>query len=136
MEHGLERPETAADPSAAGDGGVPAGLLAAGGLLGGVAAMSCCILPLGLFSVGVSGAWIGTLTSLAPYQPLIVAITLAALGAGFWLVYRRPATACAEGAACARPLPRRAVKTALWASTAMVAAAFGFNLIAPILLGA
>jgi mercuric ion transport protein len=34
-------------------------LLAVGGLLGGVAAPSCCILPLVLFGLGVSGAWIG-----------------------------------------------------------------------------
>ena len=44
-------------------------LMAAGGLLGALAASSCCILPLVLFSLGVSGAWIGNFTQLAPYQP-------------------------------------------------------------------
>src|SRR5260221_7710285 len=44
-------------------------LVAAGGLLGAVAASSCCIVPLILFGLGVSGAWIGNLTRLAPYQP-------------------------------------------------------------------
>ncbi len=34
-------------------------LVAAGGILGALAASSCCILPLVLFSLGISGAWIG-----------------------------------------------------------------------------
>ncbi len=44
-------------------------LAVAGGFLGALAASSCCILPLVLFSLGVSGAWIGNFTQLAPYQP-------------------------------------------------------------------
>ena len=51
-------------------------LMAAGGLLGAVAASSCCILPLALFGLGVSGAWIGNFTRLAAYQPLCVPKTL------------------------------------------------------------
>jgi mercuric ion transport protein len=42
-------------------------LVAMGGLLGAVAASSCCVLPLVLFGLSVSGAWIGNLTQLAPY---------------------------------------------------------------------
>ena len=33
-------------------------LVAAGGVIGALAASSCCILPLVLFGLGVSGAWI------------------------------------------------------------------------------
>ena len=40
---------------------------AAGGMLGALAASSCCILPLALFTLGISGAWIANLTALAPY---------------------------------------------------------------------
>src|SRR6266851_5223734 len=57
-------------------------LLAAGGVLGALAASSCCIVPLVLFSLGVSGAWIGNLTRLAPYQPYFIAATAACLGYG------------------------------------------------------
>lgn len=39
-------------------------LVAAGGILGALAASSCCIIPLVLFSLGISGAWIGNLTAL------------------------------------------------------------------------
>ena len=37
----------------------PERLLAAGGLLGALAASSCCVLPLALFSLGVSGVKAG-----------------------------------------------------------------------------
>jgi mercuric ion transport protein len=109
--------------------------LAAGGVLGAVASSSCCIVPLVLFSLGLGGAWIGNLTALAPYQPIFVAITLVFLGTGFYLVYLRPKRACAEGKACARPLPSRIVRTSLWLATVLVATALAFPYIAPTLLG-
>ena len=63
-------------------------LIVAGGLLGALGASSCCILPLVLFSLGVSGAWISNFTRLAPYQPYFLAVTMGCLGYGYWLVYR------------------------------------------------
>ena len=59
--------------------------MAAGGILGALAASSCCIVPLVLFGLGVSGVWIGNLTRLAPYQPCFIVATLGFLGAGYWL---------------------------------------------------
>ena len=108
--------------------------VAAGSVLGAVAASSCCILPLVLFSLGAGGAWIGSLTALAPFQPMFIAVTLGFLGYGYWLVYRKPKAACAEGAACGRPMPDRIVKLALWLASALVAAAIAFPYVAPILL--
>jgi mercuric ion transport protein len=109
-------------------------VLALAGLLGALAASSCCILPLILFSLGVSGAWIGNFTQLAPYQPYFIAATLAFLGYGYWLVYRSSTAACAEGEACAKPLPNRLVKIGLIVATALVMAALIFDLLAPLLL--
>src|SRR5256714_15049586 len=86
-------------------------LIAAGGLLGALAASSCCILPLVLFGLGVSGAWIGNFTRLAAYQPYFLAATLACLGYGYWLLFRSSKLACAHGEAWPRPLPHRIVKT-------------------------
>nr|WP_255561580.1 mercuric transporter MerT family protein [Pseudohoeflea sp. DP4N28-3] len=110
------------------------GMLAAGGLLGAIVASSCCILPLVLFSLGISGAWIGNLTALAPYQPVFAVVTLGLLGYGHYLVYWKPRR-CAEGDACARQLPDRAVKVALWSATMLIAAALVFPYAAPALLG-
>jgi mercuric ion transport protein len=109
-------------------------LIAAGGLLGALAASSCCILPLAMFGLGVSGAWIGNFTRLAPYQPYFIAATLAFLGYGYWLVYRSGTRACVGGDACARPLPNRIVKASLILATLLVVAALGLDFIAPLLL--
>jgi mercuric ion transport protein len=109
-------------------------LMAAGGLLGALAASSCCILPLVLFSLGVSGAWIGNFTKLALYQPYFIAATIACLGYGYWLVYRASKVACADGEACARPMPNRLVGLGLILATVLVIAAVGFDFLAPLLL--
>lgn len=109
-------------------------LVAAGGILGAIAASSCCIAPFVLFSLGVSGAWIGNLTALAPYQPYVIAATLACLGYGYWLVYRPREVGCAEGTACARPLPNHFVKASLVLATVFVAGAIAFDLLGPLLL--
>jgi mercuric ion transport protein len=106
-------------------------MIAAGGFLGALAASTCCIIPLILFSLGISGAWIGNLTALEPYKPIFIVITLGFLGYGYWMVYRKP-KACAEGETCARPLPSRLVKTALWASTILIVIALFWNWIAPV----
>lgn len=99
-----------------------------------MAASSCCILPLLLFSLGISGAWIGNFTQLAPYKPYFVTATLIFLGLGYWLVYRSSKLVCAEDEACARRLPNQLVKITLVAATVLVIAAFGFDYIAPYLL--
>ncbi|KUM25590.1 mercury transporter MerT [Mesorhizobium loti] len=111
-------------------------MVAAGGVLGALAASACCIVPLILFSLGIGGAWIGNLTALAPYKPLFVAGTTGLLGYGYYLVYWKPRRACAEDAACARPIPSRLVQVALWFATVLVAAAFAFDYVAPVLLAA
>ena len=109
-------------------------MLAIGGLLGALAAASCCIMPLVLFGLGVSGAWIGNLTRLAPYQPIFIVVSLACLGAGAWLTRRESKRACAEGKACARPLPNRLVKTALIVAALLVVAAISFDFLGPLFL--
>jgi mercuric ion transport protein len=109
--------------------------LAAGGVLGALAASACCIAPLVLLGLGITGAWIANLTALAPYQPLFVVITLAFLLAGFVLVYRKPKAACSTAGSCQRPISTRTTKIALWGATILIAAAIAFPYLAPLLLG-
>jgi mercuric ion transport protein len=109
-------------------------LAAAGSLIGALAASSCCILPLVLLGLGASGAWIGDLTRMAPYQPYIIALTVTLLTCGYWLVYRASRLECADGAACAHPLPRRLVKAGLIVATALVVAAIAFDTLVPLVL--
>jgi mercuric ion transport protein len=109
-------------------------LAAAGGIIGALAASSCCILPVLLFSLGIGGAWIGSFTRLAPYQPYFIAGTLAFLGAGYWLVHRASKATCSPGDACAHPLPNRLVKIVLVTATIIVITAWGFDYVAPLIL--
>lgn len=105
-----------------------------GGLLGALAASSCCILPLVLVLIGVSGAWIGSLTALSVYQPYFAVFTLICLGSGYYLVYRKPEAACTTKS-CQPVIPSRFVKIGLWMATALVLAALLFSWLAPNLLG-
>ena len=62
-----------------------------------VAASACCTIPLALVSLGIGGAWIGSLTALAPYRWIFVALAVGALGyAGYneWQLSRRPDCDC------------------------------------------
>lgn len=107
---------------------------AAGGVVGALAASACCIVPLVLFSLGVGGVWVGRLAALSPYQPWFIGFAAVSIGYGFWQVYRRPKAACAEDAACARPLPRRLVKTVLWSATILTAIAAVYPFVVPYIL--
>lgn len=107
------------------------GWFATGGVLGAILASTCCIGPLVLVSLGVSGAWIGNLTALEPYKPYFIAATLVLLGLGFWQVYFRRKPACEEGSYCARPQSSLITKAALWIATILIALAATIDLWAP-----
>jgi len=109
------------------------GWLAAGGLAGAVLASSCCIVPLLLVTLGVSGAWIGNLTVLEPYKPWFAGMALVFIGLGFRQVYFKAQAACADGSYCARPLSAPVTKAALWGATALVLMALTINWWAPFL---
>jgi mercuric ion transport protein len=99
--------------------------LAVGGLLGAVGAASCCVIPFALFLAGVSGAWIGNLTALEPYQPIFAAVSLAFIGAGAWRLRKKRQVACADGY-CATPRSDRIAKIGLIAAATLVVIAVGF----------
>lgn len=107
-------------------------IAAAGSLLAAVLASSCCIGPLLLVTLGVSGAWIGNLTALEAYQPVFVLITVAFLAIGFWQVYFKSKQACLDGSACAKPISGRLVKAVLWAATGLVVLAMTIDYWAPL----
>jgi mercuric ion transport protein len=109
-------------------------LLAAGGLLGALAASSCCLVPLVLFAIGIGGAWIGNLTRLASYQPYFVGIAVVCLGGGYWLRQRAQRLACAEDRACVRPLPLRIVDIGLIVAIVLVTGALAVDFLGPLFL--
>ena len=127
-DHATEFVSRAARSRAAADDKVKKGLISGLSVLGAIGASSCCVIPFALFALGISGAWIGNLTALAPYKPIFVVATLGFLALGFYLVYRRPkVVACADGSYCARPASHRIAKTGLWIATVLVLMAMTFS---------
>ena len=117
------------------DGRTKKTIFASGGMLGALAMSSCCILPLVLFSLGVTGAWIGNLAALYPYKMYFLVPTAALLAGGFYTVYQKPkAAAYEEGSYCATPISDRFNKAVLWVSSVLVLAALAFPYFAPLLL--
>jgi hypothetical protein len=63
-------------PASTPDEGAKQGRWIAGGaLIGAVLASACCIVPLVLVMLGISGAWIANLTALEPYKPYVTSIS-------------------------------------------------------------
>ena len=95
-------------------------LLGAGGLLAGLAASSCCVLPLTLAALGIGGTWLSTLNGVAAYEMYFRVAAIILLAAGFWLVYAPPKIAAPE-ATCPVAPSQKLSKTLLWTGAAVVA---------------
>ena len=81
-------------------------------LVGGVAAIlasTCCLGPLVLVALGLSGAWIGNLTLLEPYRPFFIGGAVLALFFAGGRIFRPPHD-CQPGELCAVPRTRRIYK--------------------------
>ncbi len=107
-------------------------IAATGSVIGAILASSCCIVPLVLVTLGVSGAWIGNLSVLEPYKPIFATVTFVFLGFGYWQVYRKREVACEEGSYCATPSSDRIAKGALWIATILVLLALTIDFWAPL----
>jgi mercuric ion transport protein len=110
--------------------GRKAGGLLAFAVLASLLASTCCVLPLVLVLVGITGAWMVHLTALKPLAPFAIAITLGALGWAGWLLFR-PAAACSvEDQDCATTRP--AMRRLFIGCAVFIALLLGFPLIAPL----
>ncbi|MGY2491348.1 mercuric ion transporter MerT [Cupriavidus sp. CP313] len=106
------------------------GALAAGGLAA-ILASTCCLGPLVLVALGVSGAWIGNLTLLEPWRPAFIGTALVALLIAGRRIFR-PAAACRPGEVCAIPQVRAACKLIFWIVVSLVLIALGFPYVLPL----
>ena len=105
----------------------------AGGLIAAILASVCCLGPLVLVMIGVSGAWISNLTLLEPYRPLFIGVAIVFMGLAWRRIYRAPAaTECEPGTLCALPQTNRAYRAMFWVVSALVLLALGFPYLAPL----
>lgn len=84
-----------------------------GAVAAALAASACCIIPMALAVVGVSGAGFGSV--FAPYRALFLVGTAIALGVGFWMAYRPTKDECG----CEAPRRRRGARVTLWITTVL-----------------
>ena len=91
------------------------GLTVVGAVVSGFLASVCCIGPLVLAMLGIGGA--GLLARFEVYRPIFTAATLALLGAGFWLAYRKPKLVEGDGCGCEYPKASRVGRALLWGAT-------------------
>ena len=103
-----------------------------GAILAAITASVCCVGPLVLLGLGVSGAWIGNLTALEPFRPIFAVLAFGFLGLAFYRLYRRPkAEECDEGSYCANPRADRINKTVLWIVTVAIVGLLAFPYVTP-----
>jgi mercuric ion transport protein len=98
--------------------------LAASGLAA-ILASACCVGPLVLVMLGISGAWVANLQALEPYRPILLGLAAVALFFAWRGIYRAPAV-CEPGAVCASPQVRRIYKVVFVVVAALVLVALTF----------
>lgn len=97
------------------------------GLIAAIVASVCCVGPLLLVGLGISGAWISNLTAFEPYRPIFIALTFMFLGLAFYKVYRKPkAKNCEPGSYCATQKKDKINKVVLWSITILIMGMFIF----------
>ena len=113
------RAELKADSAGPSRTGARAGLV--GIVAAGIAGSLCCLGPLLLVSVGISGAWISNLTLLEPYKWIFILATLGFMGYAWKKIYRAPPAAeCEPGTLCALPQTNRRYRVLFWIASVLV----------------
>jgi mercuric ion transport protein len=102
------------------------------GVVTAVGASVCCVAPLVLLALGISGAWVSTLTALEPVRPVFIGLTLLFLGLSFRKVYLNPQQPCVPGAACANPHTVKRQRSMFWAVTVLALALLAVPWVAPL----
>ncbi len=103
------------------------------GTVAAVTASVCCVGPLVLLMLGVSGAWIGYLTAFEPYRPVFVGVTLAFLGLAFRRLYLVPRV-CAPGQVCAAPAHLKKQRVLFWTVSTLLVALLAFPAFVPLFI--
>lgn len=103
------------------------------GVLAAVGASVCCVGPLLLLTLGIGGAWVGTLTAFEPFRPCLMVITLVFLAIAFHRLYLAPQV-CEAGTACVDPLIRKRQRIIFWTASVLIIGLLAVPTVAPIFL--
>lgn len=104
-----------------------------GGAIAALLSSLCCLGPLVLVMLGVSGAWIGNLVVLEPYRPLFLGVAVVCMVFAYRHIYRAPAAeTCEPGMVCARPQTHRLYKGLFWVVSTLVLFALVYPYLMPL----
>ncbi len=106
------------------------GALAAGGLAA-ILASTCCLGPLFLVALGISGAWIGNLAALEPYRPWFLGAAAVAMFFAYRRIFRS-VQECKPGEVCAVPQVRHGYQVMFWFVAALIVVALAFPYVLPL----
>lgn len=98
-----------------------------------IGASACCAGPLILLALGISGSWIGNLSSLEPYRPIFLTVTIVFLGLAFRKLYLVPQS-CAVDTPCATPSNLRKQRITFWVISIAAISIMSFPWYGPYLL--
>jgi len=101
------------------------------GILAALGASACCVGPLVLLALGISGAWIGSLRALEPYRPIFIGLTLLFLAGAFHRLYL-VRQVCTPGSACADPPTLKRERLVFWIVTILALGLIAVPWIAPL----
>ena len=113
------------DPSSRKPTGAGPVVLAAGGLLAGLATASCCALPLLLATLGFGSASLFHLAVVAaPHRTALLVIGALAIAAAAVVLWRQRTEVCEPGALCAKPAARITTAIALVVGALLLVAGY------------
>ncbi len=102
----------------------PASIASIGGIIAAFLASLCCIGPVlfaalggGVGATGMLASTAGFLKAFVPYRPFFIVVALVTIGAGFYLVYRKPKAACTPESSCADSRTGSKSVVFLWLAT-------------------
>lgn len=94
--------------------------------LAAIGASACCLGPLLLLSLGISGTWIGSLTSMEPYSPIFSAVTIILIAIVFYHLYISTPK-CKEGELCSDKSVIRKQRMIFWVVSCILLLVISFQ---------
>ena len=95
------------------------------GVIAAIIGSLCCVAPLVMLMLGISGAWISQLTALEPFRPIFIGLTAIFMALAFRQLYIVP-TQCAPGEVCTDLRLLRRQRQIFWVVVAVLAALISF----------
>lgn len=109
-----------------------------GSLVAGIFTSVCCVAPLVLLMLGISGAWMSYLTIFEPYRTVFIIISVSLLLIAYKRIYTQESmgNCCNNENNCHRPETKTHYKVIFWITTFIIFSLILTPYLIPYLIGA